>query len=254
MGKKLPKLLTPREVEQMRKNAKIHKKIFEKIREVVKPGTTAVEIDKLCGDMARDAGVLCAFRGQYGFPANICISSNDVVAHGVPHEGLVFHEGDLVNFDFGIKDKQLGIYTDSGITFVIGGDDKNPVGAHMVEVNKKALYAGIAQARAGNTIGDIGYAIQTVVEDAGFHIIRDLSGHGIGKKVHEEPYIYNYGTPGTGLKLKAGMTIAIEPLIGEKTGNITDEGGFELYVSDGSLGCQYEHTILITEGEAEIII
>lgn len=254
MWRKLPKHLTPRELDQMRRNAKIHKAILDKIREIVVPGTTGVEIDQLCGKMARDAWVLCGFRGQYGFPANICISVNDVIAHGVPNADMVFKAWDLVNFDFWIKDKVLGIYTDSWITFVIGWDDKNPVGARMVEVNKEALYAGIAQARAGNTIGDIWAAVQKVVEDAWFHIVRDLSGHWIWRKVHEEPYIYNYGTPGTGLKLKAGMTIAIEPLIWETSGEIFDDWGFELFIADGSLGCQYEHSILITEWEAEIII
>lgn len=254
MWRKLPKHLTPNELNQMRRNAKIHKNILDTIREIVVPGTTGVEIDQLCGKMARDAGVLCGFRGQYGFPANICISVNDVIAHGVPTPDMIFKEWDLVNFDFWIKDKVLGIYTDSGITFVIGWDDKNPVWARMVEVNKKALYAGIAQARDGNTIWDIGAAVQKVIEDAGFHVVRDLSGHGIWKKVHEEPYIYNYGTPGTGMKLKAGMTVAIEPLIWETSWEIFDKWSFELYIADGSLGCQYEHSILITDWEAEIII
>ena len=254
MWKKLPKPLSPRELEQMRKNAKIHKKVFEKIREIVRPWMSAWEIDELAWKMARDAWVLCGFRWQYWFPANICISVNDVIAHGVPYKDLIFKEWDLVNFDFWVKDKQLWIYTDSWITLVIGWDDKNPVWARMIEVNKKALYAGIEQARAGNTVGDIWAAVQKVVEEAWFHIVRDLSGHGIWRKVHEEPYIYNYWTPGTGLKLKAGMTIAIEPLIWETSGEIYEDGWFELYISDWSLWCQYEHTILITEWDPEIII
>lgn len=254
MWKKLPKPLTPRELNQMRENARIHKKVLDKIVEVVKPWTTALEMDQLAWKITRDAGYLCAFRGQYWFPANLCVSVNDVVAHGVPHKDLVFKEWDLVNFDFWVKDKKLWIYTDSGVTVVIWGEDKNPVWADMIKVNKEALYAGIAQARAGNTVWDIWAAIQKVVEDAWYHIIRDLSGHGVWRKVHEEPYIYNYGTPGTGLKLKAWMTIAIEPLIWETSGEIYEDGWFEIFVWDNSLGCQYEHTILITEWDAEIII
>lgn len=254
MWKKLPKPLDARELNQMRENAKVHKKVLDTIISVVKPWTTAVEMDELAGKITKDAGYLCAFKWQYGFPANICISVNDVVAHWVPHKDLVFKEWDLVNFDFWVKDKKLGIYTDSWVTIVIWWDDKNPVGAKMIEVNKKALYAGIAQARAWNRVWDIWAAVQAVVEEAGFHIIRDLSWHGVWRKVHEEPYIYNYGKAGTGLLLKAWMTIAIEPLIWETSGGIYEDGGFELYVADNSLGCQYEHTILITEWEAEIII
>lgn len=255
MWRKLPKPLNPRELEQMRRNAKVHKKVLDTIREVVKPGMTAWEIDRLAGKITRDAGMICAFRGQYWFPGNICISVNDVIAHGVPYDDLVFKEWDLVNFDFWVKDKQLWIYTDSGITLVIGGEDKNPVWADMIEVTKKALYAGILKATAWNTIWDIWAAIQEVIDASPYHIVRDLSGHGIGRKVHEEPYVYNFGTPGTGLKLKAGMTIAIEPLIGETSGEIfQEEWRDDIFVADGSLGCQYEHSILITDGEAEIII
>lgn len=255
MWRKLPKPLNPRELEQMRRNAKVHKKVLDTIREVVKPWMTAWEIDRLAGKITRDAGMICAFRGQYGFPGNICISVNDVIAHGVPYDDLVFKEGDLVNFDFWVKDKQLGIYTDSWITLVIGWEDKNPVGADMIEVTKKALYAGISKARAWNTIGDIWAAIQEVIDASPYHIVRDLSGHGIGRKVHEEPYVYNFGTPGTGLKLKAGMTIAIEPLIWETSWEIYQvEWKDDLFIADGSLWCQYEHSILITEWDAEIII
>ena len=254
MWKKLPKPLSPRELNQMRENARVHKKVLDTIISVVKDGTTALEMDELAWKITKDAWYLCAFRGQYGFPANICVSVNDVVAHWVPHKDLVFKDWDLVNFDFWVKDKKLWIYTDSGVTIVIGWEDKNPVGADMIKVNKQALYAWIAQARAGNTVWDIGAAVQKVVEDAWYHIIRDLSGHGVWRKVHEEPYIYNYGKPGTGIKLKAWMTIAIEPLIWETCWDIHEDGWFELYVSDGSLGCQYEHSILITEWDAEIII
>jgi len=254
MWKKLPKPLSYKELEQMRKNARIHKKVLDTIREVVKPWMTAWEIDELAGKITRDAGMLCAFRGQYWFPANICISVNDVIAHGIPYKDLVFKEWDLVNFDFWVRDKQLGINTDSWITLVIGWDDKNPLWADMIEVTKKALYAGIAQAKHWNTVGDIWAAVQAVIDASPYHIVRDLSGHGIGRSVHEEPYIYNYGKAGTGLKLKAGMTIAIEPLIWATSGEIYQDSEDVIFVADGSLGCQYEHSILITEGDAEIII
>ncbi|MDD3793666.1 MAG: type I methionyl aminopeptidase [Candidatus Gracilibacteria bacterium] len=247
-------MLNKEELEIMRQNAKIHKKVFDAIKETVKEGTTAIEINELCGKIAREHGVLCGFKGVYDFPDNICISVNDVVVHGRARKGIVFKNGDLVTFDFGIKDKKYGINTDAAFSLIIGGDDKNPIGAKLIEANKKALYAGIKAARVGNTVGDIGYAIQKEIEDAGFKVVKDLTGHAIGKSLHEKPYIYNYGNPGSGPKLKAGMTLAIEPILGETSGEIEDDGDWEIYIKDGSLGCQYEHTILITEGEAEIII
>lgn len=254
MWKKLPKPLSPRELNQMRQNAKVHKKVLDTIREVVKPWMNAWEIDDLAGKITRDAGMLCAFRGQYGFPANICISVNDVIAHWIPYRDIVFKEWDLVNFDFWVRDKQLKINTDSWITLVIWWDDKNPIWADMIKVTKEALYAGISQARAWNTVWDIWAAVQAVVDASDYHIIRDLSGHGIWRSVHEEPYIYNYGKAWTGMKLKAGMTIAIEPLIWETSGDIYQDSADIIFVADNSLGCQYEHSILITEWDAEIII
>jgi len=238
----------------MKSNAKIHKKVFEKIRETVQHETTAKEINKLCGDIAKKHGVLCGFKWVYGFPDNICISVNDVVVHGRARDGLVFADGDLVTFDFGIKDKWVWINTDAAISMVVGWDDKNPTAARMIQVNKDALYAGIEQARAWNKVWDISAAIQKEILAWWFKIVRDLSGHAIGKKLHEKPYIYNYGTAGTGEVLKKWMTLAIEPILGETSDQIVDEWDWEIYIKDWSLGCQYEHTILITDAEAEIII
>ncbi|MDP2091234.1 MAG: type I methionyl aminopeptidase [Candidatus Gracilibacteria bacterium] len=247
-------MLNEKEIDIMRKNAKIHKQVFKEILKISKAGITAKDIDNLCGDIAKNNGVLCGFRGVYNFPANICISVNDVVVHGLPRESIVFKDGDLVTFDFGIKDKKYGINTDSAISIIIGGNSKNPKGAKIIEANKKALYAGIAKARVGNRVGDISEAIQKEIEGAGYKVVKDLTGHAIGKKLHEKPYIPNFGKAGTGIKLQKGMTLAIEPIVGEKTGEISDKGDWEIYIKDGSLGCQYEHTILITDGEPEIII
>ncbi|MDD2907208.1 MAG: type I methionyl aminopeptidase [Candidatus Gracilibacteria bacterium] len=247
-------MLNKEELNMMRQNAKVHKKVFDEIKKIVKNGTTAIEVNDLCSKIAREHNVLCGFKGVYDFPDNICISVNDVVVHGRARKGLIFKDGDLVTFDFGIKDKEKGINTDAAFSIIVGGDDKNPIGAKIIEANKNALYAGIKAAKAGNTTGDIGYAIQNEIEKAGFKVVKDLTGHAIGKKLHEKPYIYNYGTPGSGTKLKAGMTLAIEPIVGQTSGEIEDDGDWEIYIKDGSLGCQYEHTILVTDGEAEIII
>ena len=247
-------MLSKREVEIMRQNAKIHKKVFDEIKKTVKEWVSAVEIDKLCWDIARKHNVLCGFRWVYGFPNNICISVNDEVVHWTAREWLIFKNWDLVTFDFWIRDKQVWINTDAAISVIVWWDDKNPEWARLIEANKKALYAGIAQARAWNTTWDIGHAIETEIKKYWYKVIKDLTGHAIWKKLHEKPYIYNFWTPGTWTKLKAWMTIAIEPILWETSWEIVDEWGWEIYTKDWWLGSQYEHTILITEWEPEIII
>lgn len=247
-------MLSKREVEIMKQNAKIHKKVFDEIREIIKDWVTAVEIDKLCWDIARKHNVLCAFRWVYGFPNNICISVNDEVVHGTAREWLVFRDGDLVTFDFWIRDKQVGINTDAAISVIVWWDDKNPEWARLIEANKKALYAWIAQAKAWNRVWDIWHAIETEIKKHGYKVIKDLTGHAIWKKLHEKPYIYNYGNPWSWPKLKEGMTIAIEPILWETSWEIVDDWWWEIFTKDGWLWCQYEHTILITDWEPEIII
>ena len=247
-------MLTKKEISIMKSNAKIHKKVFDEIRKITQAGTSAKQIDTLCHQIAKKHNVLCGFKWVYGFPNNICISVNDVVVHGRARDGLVFQNWDLVTFDFGIKDKGVWINTDAAISIVVWWDHTNPIAAKMIEVNKQALYAWIEQARAGNKVWDISAAIQNKIESGWFKVVRDLSGHAIGKKLHEKPYIYNYGTPGTWEILKKWMTLAIEPILWETSGQIVDEWDWEIYIKDGSLWCQYEHTILITDWEAEIII
>lgn len=247
-------MLTKKELQIMRSNAKIHKKVFDKIKETAKQWVTTNEINDLCWKIAKKHNVLCGFKWTYGFPDNICISINDEIAHGTASRNIVFQNWDFVNFDFWIKDKWVWVNTDAWFSMIIWGDKHNPVAAKMIEVNKKALYAWIEQCRAWNRVWDIGAAVQKEIEDGGFKVVRDLTGHAVGKKMHEKPYIPNYGTPGTGEVLKKWMTLAIEPLIGETSGAIVDEGGWEIYIKDWSLGSQFEHNILITDGEPEIII
>ena len=247
-------MLSEKELDIMRKNAKVHKKVFEAIKETVKPWVTAKQIDKLAGKICEDHWVLAGFRWVYGFPNNLCLSINDVVVHWLPSDDIVFQEGDVATFDFGVKDKKVWVNTDAAFSMIVWEGPHDPEAERLLKVTKKALYKWIAQAKAGNKVGDIWNAIQTYVEKHWFHIVKDLTGHGIGKKLHEEPYIYNYGIPGTGRKLKKWMTLAIEPIVGQSSWKITDKWGWEIYIADGSLGCQFEHTILITDGEPEIII
>lgn len=247
-------MLTGKEVQVMRENAKVHKKVFDALKAFIKPWITAKQADKLAGDICKQAWVLAGFKWVYGFPNNLCLSINDVVVHGLPSDDIVFKDWDVATFDFWVKDKGVWINTDAAFTMIVGDGPHDPEAVRLLEVTKDALYKWIAQARAGNRVGDIGHAIQTHVEENGFHIVRDLSGHGIGKKLHEEPYIYNYGIAGTGRKLKKWMTLAIEPIVWQSSWHITDKWGWEIYIKDWSLGCQFEHTILITDWEAEIII
>jgi methionyl aminopeptidase len=198
--------------------------------------------------------VLAAFHWFHWYPSYSCINVNDIVVHWIPRKEIIFKDGDLVTFDFWVKDKKYWVNTDAAFSIVIGWDDKNLIAASMIEANKKALYAGIKMCRAWNTVWDVWSVIQAEIEDAGFHIIRDLTGHGLWKTLHEKPYMYNYGKPGTGERLKKWMILAIEPIIGETSGHMRDSWDWEIFVKDGSLWCQYEHTILITDGDAEIIV
>lgn len=247
-------MLTEKELEILRANAKVHKKVFDTIKERVWVGTTAREINELCLQICTEHNVIPAFYGVYGFPAYICISVNDVVVHGIPRNEIIFQKGDVVTFDFGVKDKEVGVNTDAAFTMIVWDGPYKPEVVEFLEVNQKALYKWIAEARVGNTVGDIGYAIQSYVEKKGFHIVKELTGHGVGKKLHEEPYVYNYGKKWSGKKLKKWMVLAIEPIIGFSSGKIIDKWDWEIYIADGSLGCQFEHTILITDGDPEIII
>lgn len=247
-------MLTKKEIEQLRENAKIHKKIFKEIKKLAWVWTKATEIDELCWLIAKKNWVLCWFRWVYGFPNNICISVNDVVVHGRVRQETVFQKWDLVTFDFWIKDKKFWVNTDAAISIIIWWNKENKVWAKMIEVNKKALYAWISMARDWNRVWDISNAIQKEIEWAWFKVVRDLTWHGIWKTLHEKPYIYNYWNPWKWQILKKWMTLAIEPIIWETSWNIKDKGDWEIYIADGSLGCQYEHTILITDWEAEIIV
>ncbi len=247
-------MLTKKEIEIMKKNAKVHKKIFEEIRKITKVWTNIKEIDKLAWDIAKKHNVLCWFKWVYWFPHNICISINDEVVHWRGWRNIILKEGDLVTFDFWIKDKNKWINTDAAFSMIVWWEDKNPIWAKMIKANKKALYAWIEQARAWNTVWDISEAIQKEIEWAWFFVVKDLTGHGVWRKLHEKPYIPNYWKAWTWEKLKVWMTLAIEPILWQTSWKIVDEWDWEIYIEDWSLGCQYEHTILITQDWPEIII
>lgn len=247
-------MLNQTEIQQLRENAKVHKEVFAEIKKVLKAWIKASDIDKLAWDIAKKHWVLCWFRWQYWFAYNLCISVNDVVVHWRPLDSIVFRDWDLVTFDFWIKEKAKWVNTDAAFSVIIWWDDKNPEWAAMIEANKKALYAWIAKARAWNRVGDIWAAIQAEIEWAWFKVVRDLTWHWVWKSLHEKPYIYNYWNPWSWPKLQKWMTLAIEPILWQHSWEIVDEWDWEIYIKDWSLWSQYEHTILITDWEAEIIV
>lgn len=248
------KLLNKKEVEIMRENAKVHKLVFEEIRKILKDWTTAIQVNNLCSRIAKEHNVLCGFKWVYNFPDNICISVNDVVVHWRARKWLIFRNGDLATFDFWIKDKKVWINTDAAFSTIIWGKEFNPEWYRLIEANKNALYAGIKKCIAWNKVWDISSAIQKEIEKEWFFVVKDLTGHAIWYKLHDTPYIPNHWKAWYWAVLKEWMTLAIEPILWQTSWKIVDKWGWEIFIEDWSSGSQYEHTILITDGEPEIII
>ncbi len=243
-----------RELNIIRENAKIHKEVFEEIKKMAKPGVTGYDIDKLCLDICNKYNVLCWFKGVYGFPAHLCISVNSCVVHWVPSKKMIFQYGDVVKFDFWVKDKKHGLNTDAAFTMIIWEWPHSLEVQKFLQVSEEAVYKWIAKAIVWNRVGDISNAIQKYVESHGYHIVKDLTWHAIWYELHEKPYIPNYGPAWKWEILKENMTLAIEPIIWFSSGKIIDKWWFELYIADGSLWAQFEHTIIVKPNYPEIII
>ncbi len=242
------------ELSLMRECGRIVSEVLALVGSSVRPGMTTKELDEMAEEYIRAQGGVPAFKG-YGpdrknlFPATLCVSVDDVVVHGIP-DGRPLEEGQVVSVDVGVKkDRHFG---DAAKTFVVGkiGEEKQ----RLLQVTEAALHEGIRHARAGNHLQDISAAIQKHVEQAGFSVVRDLVGHGIGKNLHEEPAIPNYGTAGTGIILKANMTLAIEPMVNAGTHVVrVDDDGWTVRTADGRPSAHFEHTVVITNNEAEIL-
>ncbi len=249
---------SPEEIEIMRQGGKILTEIIKKLSEAVTPGIATKDLDKLSRELVFSYGVKPAFLGYGGFPATVCISVNDEVVHGVP-SARILKEGDIAGIDMGII--YQGLNLDSAVTMPVLGNmsheqwaKENPELDKLLRVTKEALSIGIKQARAGRRVGEIGYAIQEFVEKNSFSVVRDLVGHGIGYKLHEEPQVPNYGNPTDGSILAEGMTIAIEPMVNVGDWHVkTGHDGFTYQTYDGSYSAHFEHTILITRKNAEIL-
>src|SRR5690348_271900 len=214
-------------------------------------GMTTADLDKIADDFIRShPGATPAFKGLYNFPASICTSINQEIVHGIPSKKRLIEEGDIVSIDIGVR--LDGYYTDSATTVAVGRVDEES--KRLLDVTKKALAAGIEAARPENHIGDIGAAVQAVVERAGFSVVRDLVGHGIGTEFHEEPQVPNYGKPRRGTKLVPGLTIAIEPMVNvgtPKTRTMPDR--WTIVTADGKRSAHFEHTVVVTEDGPRVL-
>ena len=234
-----------REIETMAAAGRIVAQTLALVRSHLRPDMTTEELDRLAEDFIRGhPGAVPSFKGLYDFPATLCTSINQEVVHGIPSRKRVLHDGDILSVDVGVRFE--GLHADSAATFPVG--DIKPEAARLLEVTQEALAAGVAQARAGNHVGDIGYAVQKVAEGAGYSVVRELVGHGIGAAFHEEPQVPNYGKPKRGARLVAGMTVAIEPMINLGGAAIrTLDDKWTVVTQDGSLSAHFEHTVAIGE-------
>jgi len=238
---------TEEEIELMRENGILVSKTLAEVGKLVAPGVTTLELNRVAETFIRDHGAIPSFLGYDGFPAALCMSVNDVVVHGFPSD-YVLKEGDIVSVDCGTLYK--GWNGDSAYTFPVGEVDAET--RKLLDVTKASLYKGIAAAVAGNRTGDIGNAVQTYAESFGFGVVRELEGHGIGRNMHENPGVPNYGKPGKGTKLVEGMTICIEPMINAGTrGVYLARNGWAVHTADRKNSAHYELTVVIRKGHAE---
>jgi len=230
--------------------------VLYKVGKMVKPGISTKDLDDYAFKLIKEMGDEPAFLNykpagaSFAYPASICISVNNEVVHGIPKKEKILKEGDIVSLDLGLKHKNL--FTDMAITVPVG--EVSVASQKLMQVTERALEAGIEAAQGGNRIGDISYAVESFIRPHKYGIVEVLAGHGVGKSIHEDPYIPNFGKAHTGAKLESGMVIAIEPMINNGTKNvILDKDGWTFRTADGKNSAHFEHTILITEGEPEIL-
>ena len=246
MSRGSPELKGAAELAVMRRAGRVVWEIIQEMAGAARPGTTTEEIDRLAERLIAEKGATPAFKGYRGFPGCVCISLNEEVVHGIPSPTRVIRNGDLVSLDFGVI--LDGYYADSAVTVPVG--TVVPEAQRLIDVTRAAMHAGIAAMRPGNRLHDIGHAVQELVEGAGFSVVRDFVGHGIGRRLHEEPQVPNYGDAGTGLRLKAGMVLAVEPMVnaGSAEVEILDDG-WTAVTLDRRLSAHFEHTVAIgTDG------
>ena len=252
-GKRKIRIKTPEEAALMREAGRIVAEVMQAMQEHVRPGVSTGELDALAEAMIGDLGAVPSFKGYHGFPASICTSVNDELVHGIPQGTYILQDGDIVSIDVGTIYK--GWQGDSAWTFPVGAISEEV--RHLLETTEGSLYAGIAQARSGSYLTKISAAVQDFVESRGLAIVRKYTGHGIGQEMHEAPQILNYvpdGSNDSGLKLVPGMTLALEPMVQMGTWQTRElADGWTVASDDGSISAHFEHTVLITDDDPEIL-
>jgi methionyl aminopeptidase len=242
---------TPQEIEKMRRAGSVVREVLEHVRSVVKPGVTTLDLERAAEQKMAELKAVPAFKGYRGYPCILCTSVNKEVVHGIPSAKRVLREGDIVSIDCGAVID--GYYGDSAITVPVG-EKIAPKTRRLMDVTKASLERAIQEVKPGATLGDIGAAVQEVVEAEGFSVVRDFVGHGIGTHMHEDPQVPNYGRRGQGLKLREGMVIAIEPMVNAgKPGVEVLEDGWTAVTEDGSMSAHFEHTVAVTATGARIL-
>lgn len=249
---------TKEEIEILREGGKRLAAVLYKVKDMVKPGVSTKDLDLYAEKLIREMGDVPAFLNyrpagaKTPFPASLCVSVNDEVVHGIPDKKRALKEGDIVSIDLGLKHR--GLFTDMAVTVGVGA--VSPASQKLMDTTEKALQVAIDAARGGSTVGDIGHAVESFVrgQKTQYGIVEVLSGHGVGRAIHEDPYIPNFGKAGKGEKLVPGMVVALEPMLNNGTKNVTlDDDGYTFRTADGKKSAHFEKTILITEGEAEIL-
>ena len=242
-------LKLPEEIEKARASSQIVAEVLSKLRDKVKPGISTKELDRFAEDIARKRGAKPAFKGYRGYPYSLCTSVNEEVVHGMPSERIL-KEGDIISLDFGVC--YNGFFGDAAITLPVGKIADSA--QKLIEVTEQSLYAGIEQAKKGNRLGDISSSVQQIVEIPGFSVVRDFVGHGIGRNLHEDPQIPNYGKKGRGIELKRGMILAIEPMVNQGTYKVKImQDAWTVVTEDGMLSAHFEHSVAITENGPDIL-
>ena len=238
------------EIELLRMSNMLVGKTHGEIAKLIKPGVSTAKLDKIAEEFIRDNGAEPGFLGYGGFPATLCISPNDGVVHGIPSDKIILKDGDIVSVDCGTK--MNGYYGDSAYTYTVGEVDEKI--KQLLQVTKESLYTGIENAIIGKRLGDISYAIQNYAESFGYSVVREMVGHGVGKKLHEKPEVPNYGKRGRGVKLKKGLVIAIEPMINMgKKAIYQEDDGWTVKTKDGLPSAHFEHTIVVGKERADIL-
>ena len=242
-------LKQPDEIDKAKASSRIVAEVLSVLRERIKPGVTTRDLDKIAESVTEKRGAKPAFKGYRGYPYSLCASVNEEVVHGMP-SGRVLKEGDIVGLDFGVY--YQGFYGDAAVTLPVGRVSEEA--ARLMRVTEQSLYAAIEQASSGNRLGDISAAVQETAESAGYSVVRDFVGHGIGRNMHEDPQIPNFGKKGRGIELQTGMILAIEPMVnaGRYRVKILPDG-WTVITEDGSLSAHFEHSVAITDNGPEIL-